>query len=207
MDSQAISYLSAVWVLYSPLFPIIAFPRWQVERECFCSWSVHLLSDIRNIFAITAVWNLYASESLRVFILSCAQKRLSKPLASIGALASRTLPTPHHSTLDATRPSTIANARRRFVKPGAFTGRVQKSSINVNAGMLRSIFFNSWTIFNLTRVLKRNAIWHRRNATAHVRISYGSCTTPFTWRVLEFKTAVNAGLFQVELFITWYAAV
>lgn len=98
MDNQAISYLSVVWVLYSPLFPIIALPQWQVDRECFCSWSVHLLSDIRNIFALTAVWNLYASESLSVFILSCAQKRLFKPLASIGALASRTLPTPHHPT-------------------------------------------------------------------------------------------------------------
>lgn len=105
MDSQSISYLSVVWVLYSPLFPVIAFPRWQVDRECFCSWSVHLWSDIRNIFSITAVWNLNACESQGVFILSCAQKRLSKPSASIGALASRTLPTPHH-----TRDANIYNA-------------------------------------------------------------------------------------------------
>lgn len=81
--NQAISYLLVVWVLYSPLFPIIALPWWQVDRECFCSWSVHLLSDRRNIFVIAALLNRYASVTCSVFILSCRMKRLFKPLASI----------------------------------------------------------------------------------------------------------------------------
>lgn len=55
---QAISYLIMVWVLYSPLLPIIPLAWWQVNRESW--WPVHLLSDVPIIIAIAAVWELNA---------------------------------------------------------------------------------------------------------------------------------------------------
>jgi len=174
MASQSISYLSVVWVLYSPLFPMIALPRRQVDRECLGSWSVHLWADIGNIFSITAVWDRNACQSQASSYYHAHRSGFPSHRRLLAHWPAEPSPrlshTLHATRTSTTRPTTLALQERVAASIrktwGVHTGRVLAFKISdgtVNAEIWRGIV-KSKTIFNLPRVLKRNATGARRNA-------------------------------------------